>query len=474
MVLLLTAKPKITVDYVAEYNRITRPENYDPNDNAAPYYQKAFDAFVEMPDVLWSLYIDWPADYNSDEQALLENWLTSNAPAFEYFKEAVNKPYYWVERKSEEDDSVDYIILPDEIGLRELTKALGWDAKLKAAKGQFQLAFENILECYKAGSHKCRPTLFLMEQHCGLSIKQDAVHSAFVILDKSKVDNKILKFFQDALQVEFDSDAYIPSVQTEKYFLYDRVQRYFIDNGRGTGRLAFSVGLKYITLGDTWSNLKRELYYCFIGPTKNQVIKQIEQVIAISDRIMTKTPWQIKSGGGDYLKEMQNIKGSRDVLEHIRGSTESIFHSYYKTRAQTEALIAVLAILRYKADTGQFPESLDKLVSTGYLKSVPTDPYSDGPLVYKPTEGNFKLYSVGEDFVDDGGVIEIRTRQKSGFIRGTHTESYLYAPDIVYWPVKELEKLRYKFSFEETEKLKAEKEAEGQRKIEEANQPNSY
>ena len=43
IVLFLTAKPKVTVDYVAEYNKIARPQNYDPNDNAAPYYQKAFD-----------------------------------------------------------------------------------------------------------------------------------------------------------------------------------------------------------------------------------------------------------------------------------------------------------------------------------------------------------------------------------------------------------------------------------------------
>jgi hypothetical protein len=41
---VLTAKPKITVDYIAEYNRITRPANYDPNNNAAQYYQKALDA----------------------------------------------------------------------------------------------------------------------------------------------------------------------------------------------------------------------------------------------------------------------------------------------------------------------------------------------------------------------------------------------------------------------------------------------
>jgi hypothetical protein len=48
-VLFFTAKPKITVDYVAEYNRLSLPDNYNPEDNAAELYQKAFDAFIEKP-----------------------------------------------------------------------------------------------------------------------------------------------------------------------------------------------------------------------------------------------------------------------------------------------------------------------------------------------------------------------------------------------------------------------------------------
>ena len=106
IVLFLTAKPKIKVDYVSEYNRITRPTNCDSNDNAAPHYQKAFDAFVDMPDELRKPYMNWPAEFNDIEQALLEKWLISNTLAFEYFREALNKPYYWIERRSEEDNYV--------------------------------------------------------------------------------------------------------------------------------------------------------------------------------------------------------------------------------------------------------------------------------------------------------------------------------------------------------------------------------
>jgi len=474
-VLFFTANPKITVDYVAEYNKISRPQNYNPNDNAAPYYQKAFDAFVAMPDELRKPYINWPADFNDIEQALLEKWLISNTLAFEYFREALNKAYYWIERKSEEDNYIGSMRFPDSVQLRELTEALGWNAKLKATKGQFQIAFENILGCHRAGKHKCRPNLLLMEQHIGLRIKQDAVHVAMVILDKSKVDNKALEFLQDTLQQELDKDTYVPGCQAEKLFHYDTLQRTFLDNGKGTGRLWWRMGFDVvIPLSDEGKIYERKLKLsCFTGPTRKEVAEQIEQTSVLFEHVMTKTPWQIKDEGCDYFREIKNINKRHISLETfgIGIDPNGIFHSYHKTVSQTGALIAVLAILRYKSDTGQFPESLDKLVSTGYLQSAPMDPYSNKPLVFKVTEDNFELYSVGKDFEDSGGVIEVvnEARQEPGF-RGTTIVPYVHSPDIVYWPVKDLMKLRHEFTFEEAERLKAEKEAEAQKKIEEANQ----
>lgn len=41
VVLILPAKPTISVDYVAEWNRISKPASYDPNQDAALDYQEA-------------------------------------------------------------------------------------------------------------------------------------------------------------------------------------------------------------------------------------------------------------------------------------------------------------------------------------------------------------------------------------------------------------------------------------------------
>jgi hypothetical protein len=448
IVLLVTAKPKITVDYVAEYNRLSRPQNVDPSENAAIHYQEAFDLFVEMPDELRMTYVDWPGDFNSAEQVLLEEWLASNSQSFEYFRIGANKPYYRLERQSKKDNSMFTIVLAELGPLRELSKAVVWDAKLNASKGRFQSAFKDIIDCYRAGKHKCRASLLVMEQHVGLDIKQAAVHNAFIILDKSQVNKVALKSFHDVFISELVNDSFVPSIGTERFFLYDALQRTFIDNGKGTGRLAWSAGFYFIPCAEMdksrarakWDRLNQRLYCCFIGPTRNELVEQIEKILTTSDQIMTNTPWQVKNKDGGYFGELQKIKETNFILQIMRVSPESIFNMYHKTRAQREALITALAVLQFKLDSGQFPNTLNELVSTGYLQSVPMDPYSDGPLVYKVTEDDFTLYSVGVDFKDDGGALKLAHTSKPPY-----PEGYVHRsppPDIIYWPVQRRDRLQ--------------------------------
>ncbi len=437
-IFFFTAKPIVTVDYVAQFNQTSRPQNYDPNENAALYYQRAFDAFIEMPDEL--RYLKQWADCNDMERVSLENWLTSNTTAFKYFREAVDKPYCWLERTSSKDAMMGGIRVPELNLHRDLANALAWNARLNAAKGQFQIAFENLLACYRSGDHKCRPNQFLMDQYLGLRIKSTAIENAFLIINNYKVESNTLKYLQDALKVQLDNNPYVPSLQTEKFFAYDALQRTFIDNGKGTGRWAWSNGwpvspllLDQSPLRRKYEDIKERLYYCLLGPTRNDVANKIEELIELSDQMMNKTPWQIKNEGFDYFGKIEEINNSHIFFVISAINPKGILHAYYKTTAQTDALIAVLAILRYKNDTLQFPESLDKLVDAGYLQSVPNDPYSSGSLVYSLTTDGFKLYSIGEDFTDNDGVVD------KNMVLRREISINLHSPDIVYWPIEIIE-----------------------------------
>jgi len=94
----------------------------------------------------------------------------------------------------------------------------------------------------------------------------------------------------------------------------------------------------------------------------------------------------------------------------IADQTEaSLFDNVRKLAANQDAIWEVMraevAVRRYRADVGRYPEGLNQLVPR-YLKAVPTDPCGQGkPLMYRLLKGGreFLLYSVGPDLKDDHG-----------------------------------------------------------------------
>ncbi len=421
IVLLLSSRPRIAVDYVAQLNELSRPAEYDSDRNAAPFYQLAFDAFVEPPEELPMLdYADRPGDFNDAEQALLRSWFASNERALGYFHEATTRPYYWLERHSERDNMITGIPYRELSPLNQLAKAVVWAAKFEAAQGRPEVAWQYILDCYRAGGHKCSANLLIMEQHFGLGLREQSVRGAAVILDSSRVGTAVLKRLQDDLQQELDSDTYIPGAAAERLEDYDALQLAFVHHSKGTGRLWWRAcrGVVILSTGEDARRMERQFRWSWIlGPTRNEAAEQIERTFSLFNQLVDKTPWQIKSGSVDYFRQVRAINTRHAALEIMRIGIdpEPLLHAYHKTRLQTDALIAVLAILRYKADHAQLPESLDVLSAGGYLQAVPEDPYSGAPLVYRLADDGFQLYSIGPNFTDDNGA--------SGL-------------DIVCWPVE--------------------------------------
>lgn len=67
--------------------------------------------------------------------------------------------------------------------------------------------------------------------------------------------------------------------------------------------------------------------------------------------------------------------------------------------------IVVLAVERYRRDhSGAPPDSLQALVP-GYLRSIPDDPFSGRPPIYKVSADSYTLYSVDVNRKDDGGTL---------------------------------------------------------------------
>jgi hypothetical protein len=67
--------------------------------------------------------------------------------------------------------------------------------------------------------------------------------------------------------------------------------------------------------------------------------------------------------------------------------------------------LVATALMRYRAATGRWPESLGALVP-GCLAQVPNDPFDGKPLRYRRFAEGVVVYSVGYDGIDNGGQID--------------------------------------------------------------------
>ena len=87
-------------------------------------------------------------------------------------------------------------------------------------------------------------------------------------------------------------------------------------------------------------------------------------------------------------------------LREVRDWTASKF-PYFQT-LMNQATIAC-ALERYRAAHGEFPENLE-LLTPAFLPEVPQDVASGQPFRYRRTaDGQFVLYAIGSDGVDNGG-----------------------------------------------------------------------
>lgn len=79
-----------------------------------------------------------------------------------------------------------------------------------------------------------------------------------------------------------------------------------------------------------------------------------------------------------------------------------------RTEARLAGAEAALALKLYRADRGEYPDSLDALAPE-FLESVPRDPFAGEPLKYVREGEGFLVYSLGPNGVDDGGLTETET-----------------------------------------------------------------
>ena len=433
VVWFLTGKPNITTDYVAEFNRIVRPVA-DESLNAAPFYHKAAELSVEKPEELPKPSEKTIAELTSDERQQIQQWLNQNAEALEQIIAGNEKPYYWQQYSSETGELLD-ILLPHLKGFRNLSYAFCWRAQLRASQGLLDKAFDDVKACYRLGRNlKGKKTL--VEQLVAFAVENLAVQTTIIILNEHQEDIQNLTDLKKSFEQLMADENFLVRFETQPLVLYDETQKCFTEDRFGGGHLCLPEvsRISSLTGSDILNSLfekkawQASLHILFTHPNKQETIKMIQEYYDYCQSAAHRTPAQIKMQNIDIDKEYMEIIKGNILLQILAPAFNRIIVISHLNKAEAHALLTILASLHYRADKGVYPENLQELESSGYLKELPMDPYSDEPLVYRKTENGFTLYSVGLNFKDDGGDVY---REQEGRVYLWHDRQ----GDAVFWPV---------------------------------------
>lgn len=436
-----SGRPVITVDYVAELNKLARP-TADESLNAAPLYQKAaelLERHLKSSDKILDLIVSKKyEDANSEQKQLVEKWLTDNKEILDLVVAGTQKPYYWESYKGE---SIYEVPLPNLSRFRTLAYSLRWRIRLSAEQGWYENAFDDIKNSYRFGRHIRKGDKLLIEQLVGIAIEALSVQTLRSILGEYQIDSSKLTQLQKDFEQMITDENFAISFKAEKLCPYDWLQRCYTEGGPGGGHpypSAFrkmaeinqGINAKKTWFADYCKNLGTAISFLLgLSPGRTETLKSVNDLYDFFDsEFALKTPVQVQAQKTEIDKRVKQLTGRNFLLSLFVPAFEKIFQISYRLKLEVEATLTIIATLRYKQEKGQCPQNLDELKQAGYIKEIPIDPFSNKPLVYKKTDDNFILYSVGLNFKDDGGQI---ARDEKGNVKLWADEG-----DTVFWPVK--------------------------------------
>jgi len=423
---MLVGKPTISINYVDWLNGFARAGR-DEADNARPYYEKAFELYVEMPQWLSKSRAKWPTDFNDVQLSSLPTWLEDNQAAFEAVRQGSRCVGYWCKYTSDEPELARGGLVADTMEVlsshKSLARAMRWQIQYEAYNGDIDTALSDSVALIKFGGHLHGHGL-LIEQLVGIAIEALANSTFFMLLERVDVSADVLKSAQEELDKQFGTQEPVFSLEAEKVFWYDAIQRTFTDDGQGSGRM-LARGLPYVAIDDWKESLWR--FISFNYPDRQEMVANIDRYFERFAEILAETPWDLRDVAIDELEWNEEVCITPLMLKITTPAYRRVSQIAWRMKTGRQALLTVLAIMCYEKEKGQYPASLDELVEAGYLKELPMDPYSDGPLIYRRTDGGFLLYSFGINLTDDGGKLGLNSR-------GT-PRMWADNGDWVFWPV---------------------------------------
>jgi hypothetical protein len=301
------------------------------------------------------------------------------------------------------------VIKPSTVSLLDalnIARLLALDTMRRAHAADAEGALQSCLAIHNVGqSMRNDPTLmaYLIRQ----AATAIAVRAMERILAQERLDlatEPSLRRLQDALAKEIPEQAFLEAMRAERAFGHAVFQ--MIADGKIDAKKVVSVGGS-IPFSDVIETAMIEHMPGYL--TRQHAMRL---------RLYTELVESLKMPAGERAKQLETLENKakdkpllvRQGLSYLLGQ----MNEGRRTQAGLRCAVAALAAERYRIAKNRWPESLDVLVSAGFLDAVPEDPYGGKRLLFRRTVDGLVVYSLGPDLADNGGNLNRERPHDSG------------------------------------------------------------
>jgi hypothetical protein len=397
-------------------------------------WQKAIEKLGESADLLEALRVGGSKPvFGLELKARISDYCAEDAQAlFPYFEKAPSSTK--ASNKNEQnllDGALESVLLPHVQTMRNAANVLKADTRWALEQGDWERATRNIEATFgfarQASEHKCLI--------CGL------VAFAIQYIGCDLVDESLAKHLSQFSDLQLEriqlAVSRVPaieyiSLEGERAFVHDTIQRTYTDDGNGDGRITpegLQLMEQYIQQTNYGFNEHSDLQKTLTKVAK-QVAAPLSLVTMASRKNLTVradilfdlleqhfySPFY-EDNFAEVEREFEKLDESFRLLADIFPAFSQTRKAMFRGMANQEATAAGVAVLRFERKHGKLPKSLGELVGE-FLDALPKDQINGAPINYliideKPTSKNstsssgefgFRIYSVGVDRDDDRGA----------------------------------------------------------------------
>lgn len=447
-------EPKITRDYVAEYNAAV--DAIPEEQRAWPVYLEAIKAWQPPAASLYDLGQDMLAVMPGDEHwPDVQRYATGNTKTLALIREAAALPSLGRplahtidpalkarqqrfrkalglddaldadardqtqqdQKKPSEHSMLVYIMLPELSEFRQMARLLVMDAHHAAATGDAETVVADLAAMMGVAEHAGEDPWLI----------SDLVKLAIFAFTTKEIE-RILIDQPDLLSdaqwrdlahrvAAFDGGGRLTiTLSGERDMFLDIVQRFYTDDGHGNGHMTSKGWEMLRTINMVSGNgagapppnpIAAPLGSAIVADRKTMV-RKYKHLMDAQQATASMNLWERqRSMAQEELDEIRSAgfmhKIRYPLLDLLASPFERVSTTGDFATQERDATLVAIALELYHRREGSYPAMLDAL-TPDLLPAVPADQFDGTPIKYELREGLPLLYSVGADLTDNGGI----------------------------------------------------------------------